>query len=322
MADSYHTSVASLRPLGGFDETREEWQRLAADSDNVFATWEWNALWWRRLGQGELALTGACDPAGELRAILPLYVRDGTGRFVGHGESDQLGPVCAPPSRQAAARALVEALHAGELPCARLLLEDVPQAERWDRLPGARRLDGDPSPVLRAPDGWEEFLASRTRHFRAAARAHERRLARRHELRFRLCQAPEQVAPDMETLFRLHRTRWGTASGALRGVRADLHRDFAAVALDRGWLRLWTLALDGEPAASQYGLRFGSAESVYQTGRDPARASEGVGFVLLVHAIRCALDDGADEYRFLRGDEAYKRRFANADAPIESYAVE
>jgi hypothetical protein len=38
IADSYHTSLASLRPLGGFDETREEWRRLAAASDNVFAT--------------------------------------------------------------------------------------------------------------------------------------------------------------------------------------------------------------------------------------------------------------------------------------------
>ncbi len=48
---------------------------------------------------------------------------------------------------------------------------------------------------------------------------------------------------------------------------------------------------------------------------------ESVGFVLLVHAVRDALESGAREFRFLRGDEDYKYRFADADAPVGTCAV-
>ena len=41
-----------------------------------------------------------------------------------------------------------------------------------------------------------------------------------------------------------------------------------------------------------------------------------VGFVLLSHTIRDALDHGIEEYRFLRGDDAYKSRFASENVPL------
>jgi CelD/BcsL family acetyltransferase involved in cellulose biosynthesis len=99
------------------------------------------------------------------------------------------------------------------------------------------------------------------------------------------------------------------------------HRDFASVAFRQGWLRLWTLELDGEPAAVWYGFRFGGTESYYQAGRDPTWNRLSVGFVLLCHTIREALEDGVSEYRFLRGGEAFKYRFANTDPGLQIVAV-
>jgi CelD/BcsL family acetyltransferase involved in cellulose biosynthesis len=43
-----------------------------------------------------------------------------------------------------------------------------------------------------------------------------------------------------------------------------------------------------------------------------------VGLVLLAHSIRAALEDGLDEYRFLRGAEPYKYRFADEDPGLET----
>ena len=43
--------------------------------------------------------------------------------------------------------------------------------------------------------------------------------------------------------------------------------------------------------------------------------------VLLAHTVRTAFEDGAREYRFLRGDEPYKYRFAEADAGVDTVAV-
>jgi CelD/BcsL family acetyltransferase involved in cellulose biosynthesis len=86
-------------------------------------------------------------------------------------------------------------------------------------------------------------------------------------------------------------------------------------------LRLWRLELDGAPVAVWYGFRFGETEFAYQSGRDPTHEREGVGLVLLAHTIREALDDGMRAYRFLRGGEAYKAHFADADEPVTTWAL-
>ena len=46
-----------------------------------------------------------------------------------------------------------------------------------------------------------------------------------------------------------------------------------------------------------------------------------MGFVLMNHTIRAAIEDGMREYRLLRGDEGYKSRFATRDRPLETRAV-
>ena len=45
-----------------------------------------------------------------------------------------------------------------------------------------------------------------------------------------------------------------------------------------------------------------------------------MGFVLLAHTIREALQDGMSEYRLLRGDEDFKYRFATSDPGLETLA--
>lgn len=78
---------------------------------------------------------------------------------------------------------------------------------------------------------------------------------------------------------------------------------------------------DGRPAAAWYGLRFAGVESFYQSGRNPADERGSVGFVLLAHTIREAINDGCSEYRFLRGSEAYKSRFTIADDGLQTVVV-
>jgi CelD/BcsL family acetyltransferase involved in cellulose biosynthesis len=86
-------------------------------------------------------------------------------------------------------------------------------------------------------------------------------------------------------------------------------------------LRLWRLELDGVPVAAWYGFRFGDTEFAYQSGRDPTHEREGVGLVLLAHTIRESLEQGIRAYRFLRGGEAYKAHFADADEPVTTWAL-
>lgn len=309
------------------ESLEEEWSDLGATGRNIFNTWEWNALWWRHFGrERELALGAALDADDEVVAILPLYfwrARPGRVlRFLGHGASDELGPISRNRDRVAARDALLAYLRASRSNWDVILAEHLPSEENWGRILGATSLRRESNFVLHDDgDGWDGFLASRSANFRQQVGKRERRLARRHDLHYRLADDPARLGEDLDTLFALHAGRWPGRSSAFAGVREAFHREFAARALERGWLRLWFLELDGRPVAAWYGFRFGDAESAYQTGRDPAFDHASVGFVLYAQTIRAAFADGVAEYRFLRGDDEYKLRFTSEDHPLETVAL-
>jgi CelD/BcsL family acetyltransferase involved in cellulose biosynthesis len=317
----------SLELVDSFDALRDEWAGLAERSGNVFATWQWLSTWWRHFGGDSPELVRACRSRdGKLVAILPLYAWSTRPvrivRFLGHGAGDQLGPVCAAEDRIPTAKALRGFLSELEGRWDVFLAEQLPGDQSWDSLLGARLLRRHASPVIRFETAsWEEFLRSCSANLRQQVRRRERRLARDHDLRYRLASDPAQLDDDLDTLFALHGAVWPQGESAFAGEREAFQREFAACALENGWLRLWFLELDGRAVAAWYGLRFCGVDSYYQAGRDPALAHASVGFVLLAHSIRQALEDGMREYRFLRGDEGFKYRFATEDPGLDTVGV-
>ena len=323
-ADDVSTTTGELElnelDLGAHDD---EWGRLAAEAGNVFGTPEWISTWWRHFGAGRRLLLTSCRGAdGELVAVLPLYVWSRrplrVARFMGHGPGDALGPVCRSKDRAAVATALERALE--DWGVSLLVSENVPAEEGWSKLLGGRVVEHEASPVL-ALDGqsWDSLLASWSKNLRSQVRSRERKLGRDHRVEYRLADDPDRLEQDLDTLYALHRARWPHGSGF--GSAEPFHRSFAALALARGWFRLWLLEVDGEALAAWYGFRFANVESYYQAGRsaDPVWEQYRLGFVLLAHSIRAAAADGAREYRFLRGDEDFKYRFASSDHGLETF---
>jgi CelD/BcsL family acetyltransferase involved in cellulose biosynthesis len=322
-----HAGEIHLEIVGGLDALRDEWRDLAAASGNIFSTWEWASTWWRHWGRGRPALVTACrDGGGRLVAILPLYLARrrpvGVLRFIGHGPADELGPVCAPADRRRIAAALAAGLASAQWPGDLLLADCVPEDlvhvdGAWPG--GLSVLSRHPSPVIDiAGKTFEECLSSWSPKHRRALAGRERKLIREHGLSYRLA-TPTEVDRDMEILFELHRARWGSATRFLRD--ADFHREFARVAAREGWLHLVFLSLDGRECAGLYGLRFGGSEGFLQGGRLPDLDRESAGTVLLAKAIRAACECGLDEYRLLRGDEPYKRRFMTGDRPVVTFVA-
>jgi CelD/BcsL family acetyltransferase involved in cellulose biosynthesis len=309
---------------------RDDWTRLAQEAGNVFGTWEWADAWYRNIGSGagvRLAVAVAKRPTGEPAAILPLAVtRRGPlrlVRFVGAGPADELGPVCAPQDRSDAAAALRRHV-SRTLAGSGLFLGEQMWGEHGfaSALGGTvvRRLGNPVLPI--AGRSFDEFLASRRKHFRDRVRQSERKLQRAYAVTYRLTRDVDEVEGDMRTLMRLHEARWSDGdTTAFRGARGSFHLDFAATALRSGWLRLWTMELDQVPVAAWYGLRYGGIEFHYQSGRDPSFDADNVGFAVLCHSIRSAFEDGMREYRFGKGDEAYKARFAEYDPGLETVAL-
>ena len=307
-----------------FDGVAEEWPLLAERSRNIFSTPEWSSTWWRHHSAGREPRTFACrTPDGRLVAIIPL-ARSSIGpltalRFSGHGPGDLLAPVCAESDHKPALAGLDAALRSMDD-------WDVFVGERmpgdWDAAQAltARPLRTEGNPALGIGGrGWDDILGERSANFRSQVRRRERKIEREFGLRFRLTSSAEELSRDMDLLFALHAARWGMGATRFSASR-HFHLSFAAEALERGWLRLWIAEAGGRPAAAWYGFRYAGVESFYQSGRDPAFDPWSLGFVLLSHSIRAAAQDGMDEYRFLRGGESYKNRFADVNRRLQTVA--
>jgi CelD/BcsL family acetyltransferase involved in cellulose biosynthesis len=189
----------------------------------------------------------------------------------------------------------------------------------WSSL-HAKMLRRGPSPVLRTNDDWTGFLSSRNANLRRQVARYERTLQNEYNVGYRLADDPERLPEDLDALFALNAARWGgRASPFVK--KEEFHRDFAQCALERGWLRLWFLELDGRAAAAWYGFRYAGVQFGYQAGRDPSLDSLSVASILLTHTIRDALNDGVHTYRFLHGGEAYKRLFATDNLGVVTFGV-
>jgi CelD/BcsL family acetyltransferase involved in cellulose biosynthesis len=321
----------------GPDRLRElepEWRTLASRRGNAFVTPEWLFAWLEHYGDsGELSMVALRAPDGSLRGLMPLVRERGRGggqlRFGGANLADHLHPVADAGAAEIEIGQAVGASLGSEISgWSAVVLDHVEENAGWLRAmteaapvalsavaSRATRL-----PYIELPESWEAYLTTRSRNFRSQIGRKLRRLEQHHDVRFRHTNDASELAGDLETFFRLHDARWDPRGGSSsRTERARrFHADFSRAALARGWLRQWSLEIDGEPAASWYGWRLGGRYSYYLAGFEPRWADASVGLLLLAHTVRAAIEEGASEYDLLLGEEDYKRRFADSDRPVET----
>ena len=312
--------ASTVHVVDRLEPVREAWNGLIANGANIFATWDWNDLWWRHYGRGRRlrVVVATCD--GEVEAIVPLFFWSGRPlrvlRLIGHGHGDRLGPIC-DDEPGAAERALRDALRA--VPHDLFVGDWLAGGRGWAQALGGRVLRTTGYPIL-ALDGrsWDEILAGNSPRFRKNVRQSRNRLERRHAVTFRSPDA-DTLERDLDTLFGLHRARFGEHEGChFCGEYEAFQREFATLAFERGWLRVLLLELDGEAVAAEFGFLFHDVYFAYQGGRNPKWDRESVGFVVELETIRRTLEEGAVEFRFLGGEEAYKYRFPTQDPRLET----
>lgn len=320
--------MATAQKLGSAELSdpalRDDWRRLAELRENPFLTPEWFAAW-RATHPDEEPFAIAWRRGGELRGVLPL-VRVGrwplrTLRPAGSRRADWTTPACAVEDEPEMAAACAELLRAQRRSWDILRLDRVDDAGAWPQAlwaaPGgdiapATPRRGDVLPFIGfEAGGYEAYLAGRSRNLRSQLGRRRRKLEREHGLEFRQTTAPESLERDMDAFFRLHEERWRDRGGSSSGADSvrRLHREFAAAALQRGWLRLWTAWVDGEPGAAWYGWRLGDRYCYSLSGLAKRYEPLALGSVLLAHTIESAAAEGAAVYDLMWGDEGYKRRF-------------
>ncbi|PYT14571.1 MAG: hypothetical protein DMF51_08365, partial [Acidobacteria bacterium] len=123
--------------------------------------------------------------------------------------------------------------------------------------------------------------------------------------------------PALGRLIALHTARWGGYSRAFHTPKhLRFHEEITRLACQRGWLRFYTLWLDGEAVAALYGFRYGSVFNFYQSGFDPLYARYSTGLVTMGLTIENAIGEGVEEFDLLQGVEQYKEHWAREVRPL------
>jgi CelD/BcsL family acetyltransferase involved in cellulose biosynthesis len=335
-------AIEYIRDRSGFDDLREEWTELLRESaaDSLFLTWEWLRTWWQHLSGGRRLFIVAVRREGRLLAIAPLANRPGAFtrllpilEFLGVGTvgSDYLDIIVRRGSEAEVREALAREMRAWRASLALGQLKEegsamsVAQRLAEERFTVSReRTDVCPFiPLL--GHSFDSYLGTLGSEHRYNFRRRLRNLEKKAAVRFEKVEDEEGRKEALSALFALHDERWRTRGGSdafdAAGILA-FHEEFSRLALRLGWLRLFVLRVDGQPAATLYGFRHGRTFSFYQSGWDPRFAARSVGLVTLGLAIRSALEEGAEEFDLLHGSESYKFHWAREVRPlarIEAY---
>jgi CelD/BcsL family acetyltransferase involved in cellulose biosynthesis len=305
----------------------DEWRRLATERGNAFVTPEWFFAALRTVDhEVEPCVPVVRGADGALRGLIGLVTdREGRVRFCGAEPADRLHPAARSRDEDRVAAAAARALSNRGRAWRAIRFDRVDAEARWPRAfarawrPSLRIV---PDPLEMLPyiplegQTWEEYLATRSRGLRSQLGRRMRSLKRDHEVELIQVESPKEVAEGLTELFRLHdmRSRTIERQSALEDPRVrELHRRFAADALERGWLRFCLLAVDGTAIAAWYGWMIGGRFAYYQAGFDPAWSRATPGALLLAETVRIAAEERATEYDMLRGGEAFKLRFAEGE---------
>lgn len=293
------------------------WRRCV--SATPFLTPAWMLSWWQQFAPGHLQ-TVAVLRGPHLVGFAPLYLeQDGMQRRLlplGIPLSDYLDVLVDPSCRSESAALLMDSIRA--LRWDRFELEELPEeATAWS-LPYPEAASFETRRQGRCPvlylDCSEDLAGAvpsrRRRQLRRALRAARRRGETAIE--------PAAGSPRdfLDHLFRLHRMCWERRgeNGVLRDPAVQaFHRKALPRLAKAGLARCYLVRIGDAVVGAYYGFLNGSKAYAYIGGFDPDFAEESPGAILIGHALAEAVREGATEFHFLRGGEAYKYSWGSVD---------
>ena len=335
---SFRTSnnllINIIEDSGRLSHLVDEWTELLENSeqDCLFLTPEWLTTWWRCFERDEWTLRLiTVRRQSQLLGVAPLFSRPRklggvvshlSTEFLGTGVigSDYLDMIARRGEEHMVRVALSDYFnHAKPLLILSHLSSGTAEADAtmkelemsgWQAM--RTKVETCPYITLRGHT-WESYLDSLGANNRYNFSRRLKNLHKAGVVEFDMVEKEDQRHDALQAFLSLHAVAWQERGGsqAMQTARElAFHGAFSRIALERGWLRLFLLRVNGRPVCGLYGFRRGPRFYFYQSGFDPAWRKHSVGLVTMGLAIKHALAEGADEYDLLHGTEAYKFRWA------------
>jgi CelD/BcsL family acetyltransferase involved in cellulose biosynthesis len=314
----------SLQRLDSFSAIEDDWKVLLSrcSGDTIFLTPDWQRLWWRNCGEGELHLL-AILADDELVGVAPLMRSDGCWGFAGGVEVADFLDVVAPAEHgPGVAAAVLDYLQTfgGDVELRNLRPDSLGATLLADE---ARRRaipvtidQEDVSPRVELPSDWDQYLMMLTKKDRHELRRKMRRLYASGDVRYAVANDPSTRDRDVDDFIRLHRLSAPEKASFMTDQMARFFHALVTEFAPRGWLRLYFLEIDGVRVASVVLFDYGGEFLLYNSGYDPAYAHLSTGLLLKAFCLRDAISEGRRVFDFLQGNEPYKYDLGARDVPI------
>jgi CelD/BcsL family acetyltransferase involved in cellulose biosynthesis len=314
-----------------------QWGQLLELDPNrhVFATPEWNRLWWAEFGGGKDLLVLIVRRGPEVAGIVPLYRKLEAGRqilrFVGGIDlTDYLGPICSRDDREEIADALVAWLQSTDTEWdefdAHNMLVPFGFAEFLVESADRHGLDfalsqEETSALLPLPSSWDEYLTSLSSKDRHELRRKTRRFAREYpEARLRLA-TQETLTADLKVFVDMHRGAEGHKGHFMGPDMATFFERVARLFQERGWLRLDLLEIGDRAVASTFSFELDNTFYLYNSAYEPDAGRLSPGLVLVAQLVERSIEQGLHWFDFLRGPERYKYQLGAQALPLNNVRI-
>ena len=316
-------SAAKLMPI---------WEQILTENKEltIFCTPEWLKSWWDAFGsQIRLCILAFVGDGDRVLGIAPLYIETVDHallgsmrqiRFVGDGsgDSDNLDLVTRVGTEGACIDAMLNwIVRNGCSLCAFNTLDATSSsaqilAQRLSAGEWVLQHTATPSSHVDFPQTWKEYFESLSSGFRKLLRQSARGLNSAYRVNLRRCERPDEIPGMLNDLFRLHQKRWaqiGEPGSFTSAERRTFYAKMAAAFLERGWLELWSLDLNGKSAAAQISFRYRDTVYGLQEGFDPALRKLHPGYALRAGMFESLVARHIKKYSFLGGFSAAKGRW-------------
>lgn len=139
---------------------------------------------------------------------------------------------------------------------------------------------------------------------------------------FRIVGSDEKILPILDDIMVLKQAwlRANDPSSPLLGTDNIVLRAVLNKACQSGIARIFLLETGGKLAAASINFVYAGRMEAYFTAYDPAFERASPGTILIVEYARWSFNQGLSHVDFLRGEEAFKFRMANAETRLSSFA--
>lgn len=325
----------SYTSTDAFSTLKSEWNDLLKRSitDTPFSSWQWHTNWWNAYCPGDLWILTIRDENDTLMGIGSFFIvsHDGTRtlHFVGCEDvTDYLDLLVDKDNQNAVYAAFADALieHNDKYDAIDLcnIPAQSPTSTMFVELLGDKGYETEMRvqevcPVITLPDQLPKYIKSLDKK-QSKELVRKIRIAQGQgdSVDWYIVDDSHNLDEEIDKFLALMAASHPDKEAFLQDdAHVKFFKSVVPAAYEAGWLQLNFLTVVDDPVAAYLNFDYNNQILVYNSGLDPVKAPQlSPGIVLLAYNIQHAIENGRDEFNFLRGDEDYKYKMGGKNTEI------